>query len=126
MKKFIAIITLAMAAIGANAKTSAPAVDKLNESCPVNVSEGCILKSVSKGDDTVIFVYEVSDDMFGNLEPMKDILHDTMVAEFLSSPDPAMKQMVAYCRETNIGITQRFMSGMGSSFDLVITAADMK
>lgn len=119
-------MTLALAAAGANAQTSVPAVDKMNESCPVNVSEGCVLTSVTNGDKDVLFVYKVADEMFGNLEPMKDILHDTMVAEFLSSPDPAMKEMVAYCLQASKGITQRFTSGNGASFDIHISADDLK
>lgn len=104
----------------------APEVEKINERCPLNVSDGCTLTSVSMGDKSVVFAYQVSDEMFGNIEPMKDILHDTMVAEFMSSPDPAMKQVVAYCLQANKGITQRFVSGNGASFDIVITPADMK
>lgn len=115
-----------MGLVASAQQPSAPEVEKMNERCPMNVSEGCTLTSVSLGDKAVVFVYQVSDEMFGNLEPMKDILHDTMVAEFLSSPDPAMKKMVAYCLKVNKGITQRFVSGNGASFDICINADELK
>lgn len=120
---------MAMALIGLMARAqqpTAPAVEKINERCPVNVSDGCTLTSVSVGDKAVTFVYQVADGMFGNLEPMKDILHDTMVAEFMSSPDPAMKQVVAFCVASDFSILQKFMSEQGASFDIVISPAEMK
>lgn len=120
---------MAMALMGMTASSQqplAPEVEKINERCPLNVSDGCTLTSVSMGDKSVVFAYQVSDEMFGNIEPMKDILHDTMVAEFMSSPDPAMKQVVAFCVASDLSILQKFISEKGASFDIIIAPAEMK
>ena len=129
MKKILAIMALALMAFGAKAQTQAAApeaVAKVNAGCPKSIGEGCTLESVTLGDGAVVFAYNVSDEMFGNLEPMKDILHDTMVAEIMSTPDAAMKQLVTYCVSSGKGIVQRFVSPKGTSFDLRIAPGEMK
>ncbi len=116
---------MSLMAVSAYCESVSPVVEKMNQSCPVDVCDGCTLTSVTMGDSTLMFVYTISDEMYGNLEPMKDILHDTMVAEFSSTQDPTMKQVIAYCKESGLGILQRYTSGSGASFDVSITAADL-
>lgn len=117
---------MSLMAVSAYCENATPVVEKMNESCPVNMGEGCTLTSVTMGDSALVFLFNISDEIYGNLEPMKDILHDTMVAEYMTSQDPMTKQVVVYCRESGLGIVQRYMSAAGKSFDVTITAADLK
>ncbi len=63
MKKILAILAMSLMAAAAYCETAAPAVEKMNESCPVKMAEGCTLTSVIMGDSALVFLFTIADEM---------------------------------------------------------------
>lgn len=126
MRRILLILMLAIVAVGAKAQTPSPDVDKLNASCPVSISEWLTLTSATVEDNTLILLFTVADEMYAPLESMKDSLRDTIMATLKSSPDESMNEIASYCKKSGFGFVQRYTSGNGDSFDIHISADDLK
>lgn len=99
---------------------------KLNARCPVNFNDGMLLNEVSVSDKNFIFLYQIPDDTFANMSQLGPILHDSLVAEMVSSPDKDIQQLLNICRQTGFSILQRFTDSTGKAFNITITPDDIK
>lgn len=133
MKKILRNILLATAVLtgasAADAQQPANNEDmatRLNARCPVNYNDGMLLKEVSLNDNNFVFVYQIPDDMYANMSSLGAILHDSLVAELVSSPDKDIQMLIELCRKSGSSILQRFTDPSGNAFSITITSDDIK
>lgn len=129
MKKIILI--MAMLAGFANLQAAAPATNAematlLNSRCPINYNDGMMLNEVSVSDNNFIFLYQIPDNTYANMASLGEILHDSLVAEMVSSPDKDIQQLLNLCRKSGFNILQRFTDSTGKAFTITITPDDIK
>lgn len=115
----------------ANIQAAAPTANeeiasKLNSRCPVNYNDGMLLNQVSVADNNFIFLYQIPDNTFANMAQLGPILHDSLVAEMVSSPDKDIQQLLTQCRQSGFSIIQRFTDSTGKAFNITITPDDIK
>lgn len=129
MKKIILILGILFGF--ANMQAAAPAANqeiatKLNSRCPVNYNDGMLLNQVSVDDSNFTFLYQIPDNTFANMAQLGPILHDSLVAEMMSSPDKDIQQLLTLCRQSGFSIVQRFTDSTGKAFNITITPDDIK
>lgn len=129
MKKIFLILAMLTGFAGIQAAEPTPndeIATKLNARCPVNFNDGMLLNEVSVSDKNFIFLYQIPDDTFANMSQLGPILHDSLVAEMVSSPDKDIQQLLNICRQTGFSILQRFTDSTGKAFNITITPDDIK
>ena len=99
---------------------------RLNSRCPVNYNDGMLLQEVNLKDNNFIFVYQIPDNMYANMSSLGAILHDSLVAELVSSPDKDIQLLIELCRKSGSNILQRFTDPSGNAFSITITPDDIK
>lgn len=129
MKKIILILGILLGF--ANMQAAAPDANqeiatKLNSRCPVNFNDGMLLNQVSVDDSNFTFLYQIPDNTFANMAQLEPILHDSLVAEMMSSPDKDVQQLLTLCRQSGFSIVQRFTDSTGKAFNITITPDDIK
>lgn len=129
MKKILMI--LAMLAGAASIHAAEPATNQdmatlLNSRCPINYNDGMLLENVTLDDNNFVFVYQIPDNMYANMSSLGPILHDSLVAEMVSSPDKDIQQLIEMCKKSGSNIMQRFTDTKGNAFNITITAEDIK
>lgn len=113
----------------AGAQTKVPAdslATTINNKCPVNFNDGMTLQQVSIEDGKFVFDYIISDDLYGNVEKLGGILHDSLVAEMTTSPDTNIKNLIAFCRIKKIDILHRYSNSEKNNFIITITPDDLQ
>lgn len=113
----------------AGAQTTVPAdslATTINKNCPVNFNDGMTLQKVSIEDGKFVFDYIISDDLYGNVEKLGGILHDSLVAEMTTSPDTNIKNLIAFCRNKKIDILHRYSNSEKNNFVITITPDDLQ
>lgn len=98
----------------------------LNSRCPINYNDGMLLQSVVLKDNNFIFAYQIPDDMYANMSSLGAILHDSLVAEMVSSPDKDVQKLIQFCVKSNSNILQQFNDTKGNAFTVTITTDDIK
>lgn len=133
MKRILRNILVATAVLAgasaAHAQQPANNVDiatRLNARCPVNYNDGMLLQEVNLKDNNFIFVYQIPDNMYANMSSLGAILHDSLVAELVSSPDKDIQLLLEQCRKSGSSILQRFTDPSGNAFSITITPDDIK
>ncbi len=129
MKKVLLI--LAMLAGFATMQAAQPTTNEemaelLNSRCPINYNDGMLLQSVSLDNNNFIFIYQIPDNMYSNMSGLGPILHDSLVAEMVSSPDKDIQLLLQMCRKSQSDIMQRFTDTAGNAFNITITNDDIK
>lgn len=129
MKKIILILAILVGF--SNLKAAEPTTHEeiaatLNSRCPVNFNDGMLLNKVSLSDNNFIFLYQIPDNTFDNMAQLGPILHDSLVAEMVSSPDKDIQQLLTLCRQSGYNILQQFADSTGKDFTITITPDDIK
>lgn len=129
MKKILLILAIiaGFATVrAAEPTTSEEIATLLNSRCPINYNDGMLLQNVLLKDNNFIFVYQIPDDMYANMSSLGAILHDSLVAEMVSSPDKDVQKLIDLCKKANSNILQRFSDTKGNAFTITITTEDIK
>ena len=129
MKKLLLILFTVMGFAYAGAQSTFPADSlaiTINKRCPVNFNDGMTLQQVSIEDGNFVFDYNISDDLYGNVEKLGGILHDSLVDEMTTSPDENIKKLIALCRNKKIDILHRYSNSAKYNFIITITPDDLQ
>ncbi len=129
MKKILLIMALLAGAASLHAAepaTNEEMASLLDSRCPVNYNDGMLLENVKLKDNNFVFVYQIPDNMYANMSSLGPILHDSLVAEMVSSPDKEIQQLIAMCVKLGSNILQRFSDSKGNAFSFTITTNDLK
>lgn len=127
MKKIIITLSLIIGWTLASAEINPklmPLAEKYNAKCPVAMGD-ITMVNVENTDGAFIFYNNVSDDLFANTSNLKGILHDSMVAELVSSPDEMTKSLISECKISDTKIIERLTNSKGEYFDIVILPEEL-
>lgn len=130
MKKLLLILCILTGFVCASAQDSALPSDtvasRLDKRCPMDFNDGMTLRGVTLQDSAFLFDYIISDDLYANVEKLGGILHDSIVAEMISSPDPDIKNLIVVCCRDKINVMHKYNNSANQFFIITVTPDDLQ
>lgn len=129
MKKLLSIFFILIGFSIASAQDTIPTdsvASRLDKRCPVNFNDGMTLQKVSIEDGKFVFDYLIADDMYTNVEKLGGILHDSLVAEMITSPDPDIKNLIVVCVRDKMDVLHKYNNSAKQFFIITITPDDLQ